>query len=333
MTCPRRDRTRPGHRSRALPGVLGLGLTLAACSSPTADAGDPAAVTGAATAAPPGGEAVVLALSVDSPFLTDLVAGAKDAADAAGVQLSVLDAQDDAAAQADQLAGAATDGTDAVVVTPVDPAAAGAAVRPLLDARIPVVAVDRAIDDTPVTSHVTSDLVDGGRQAAAAVAEAVGFQGQVLHLEGITTTTAGRERGQGFSEGLADTPGVDVVGRQSANLTRNEAFDVTTTLLQANPDVDGVFAGNDEMALGVIQALGDRAGAEVHVIGFGGTGPGVAAVAAGTMTATIAPLPRVLGAAGVEQAVAAIRGEPVERIVLVPVQRVDATNVADHVTP
>jgi ribose transport system substrate-binding protein len=328
--------TRPRHHCpRAV--ALTLALALGACSTSTAGTEDPAAATGAGAAAArgggTGGESIVLALSANRPFFTELAAGAQEAADAAGVDLTVLDAQDDAAIQADQLADAAVGGADAVVVNPVESAAAGAAVRPLLDARIPVVAVDRAVDDTPVTSYVASDNVDGGRQAAAALAEAVGFEGQVLHLEGIAATSAGRERGQGFDEGLTDHPGIAVVARQSADFARDEALDVTTTLLQANPDVVGIFAENDEMALGAVQALGDRAGTEVQVIGFDGTRPGLEAVASGTMTATIAQLPRELGAVGVEQAVAAIRGEPVEEVVPVPVQRVDATGVADFLTP
>jgi ribose transport system substrate-binding protein len=332
----RRDRTPAGHRPRTVGAALGLVLTplvITACTSPTTDAEDgPDPGTGGTEEAP-GGEVVVLALSANSPFFSELAAGAQEAADAAGVELTVLDAQDDAATQADQLADAAVGDVDAVVVNPVDSTAAGAAVEPLLATGIPVIAVDRAIDDTVVTSYVSSDNVDGGRQAAAALAEAVGFEGQVLHLEGIVATSASRERGQGFDEGLADAPGVDVVARQSANFARDEALDVTTTLLQANPDVVGIFAENDEMALGAIQALGDRAGTDVQVIGFDGTEPGLEAVAAGTMAASVAQLPRELGASGVEQAVAAIRGEPVEEVVPVPVQLVDRENVGEFLAP
>ncbi|MGF1651814.1 MAG: substrate-binding domain-containing protein [Actinomycetales bacterium] len=320
------DRRRRAPSPVATAAALAFGLVAGCTAETTAGAGATSDTDPSATGTV-GGEVVVLSLSANSPFFGELAAGAQEAADEAGVELTVLDAQDDAATQADQLADAVVGNADAVIVNPVDPTTAAAAVQPVLDAGIPLVAVDRAIDGVEVTSYVGSDNVDGGRQAAAALAESVGFEGQVIHLEGITVTSASRERGQGFDEGLADTPGVDLVARQTADFARDEALDVTTTLLHANPDVVGIFAENDEMALGAIQALGDRAGTEVRVVGFGGTEPGLEAIAAGTMTSTIAQQPRELGAAGVVQAVAAVRGRPVQEVVPVPVRRVDHDDV------
>jgi len=104
---------------------------------------------------------------------------------------------------------------------------------------------------------------------------------------------------------------------------------VATNLLQSNPDVTGIFAENDEMALGVIQALGDRAGDDVSVVGFDGTEDGLAAIEAGTMTATIAQQPAELGKQAVEVLEQILAGETVEENIPVPVTTVNADNVGE----
>ncbi|WP_253904194.1 substrate-binding domain-containing protein [Arthrobacter sp. Br18] len=220
-----------------------------------------------------------LALStLNNPFFVELRDGAEEAAEAAGIDLEVVDAQNDSATQTNQLATAATSGTDAVLINPVDSDAAAASVAPLIEADIPVVAVDRAVNGAEVQSLVSSDNIAGGRQAADELAAAMGEAGQVIVLQGVAGTSASRDRGAGFGEGLAAYPDIEVVAMQTANFDRAEALNVATNLLQANPDVTGIFAENDEMALGAIQALGDRAGSEVSVVGFDGTEAGLAAI-------------------------------------------------------
>ena len=110
-------------------------------------------------------------------------------------------------------------------------------------------------------------------------------------LQGTAGTSASRERGQGFAEGLKAYPGIKVVAQQPADFDRTKGLDVMTNLLQAHPDVDGVFAENDEMALGAIKALGSKAGKSVAVVGFDGTPDGLKAVEAGTLYASVAQQP------------------------------------------
>lgn len=274
------------------------------------------------------GQTVTLAVStLNNPFFLQLRDGAQQAAEQAGMELEVVDAQNDSAAQANQLANAATQDVDAVLVNPVDSAAAGQAVQPLLEDDVPVIAVDRAVEGAKVASTVASDNVDGGRQAADAVNEALGGSGQIIHLQGVPGTSASRDRGKGFTEGLQQYDGIDVVAQQPANFDRAEALDVTTNLLQANPNVKAIFAENDEMALGAIQALGDRAGKDVQVIGFDGTPEGLKAVRNGTMYATVAQQPEQLGRVAFEQAMTAIDGGNPSPMVPVAVELVTQDNV------
>ena len=114
-------------------------------------------------------------------------------------------------------------------------------------------------------------------------------------------------------------------------LDRAQALDVATNLLQANSDVTGIFAENDEMALGAIQALGDRAGTDVKVVGFDGTEDALAAIQAGTMTATIAQQPSELGKRSVELMAQLLAGETVESNVPVPVTTVTEENAEEFI--
>ena len=189
--------------------------------------------------------------------------------------------------------------------------------------------MDRSVEGKEVNTTVASDNVAGGRQAAEALAEAIGEQGKVIVLQGVAGTSASRDRGQGFEEGIADFPDIEVVAMQPANFDRAQGLDVATNLLQSNPDVTGIFAENDEMALGAIQALGDRAGDEVFVVGFDGTDDGLSAIEEGTLHATIAQQPAELGRVGVEQALAVIAGEDVEPEQSVEVVTVTVDNVGD----
>ncbi|WP_104132731.1 substrate-binding domain-containing protein [Cryobacterium sp. M91] len=276
------------------------------------------------------GDKMVLAIStLNNPFFVELRDGAEAAAAEAGVELSIVDAQNDSATQANQLATAASSGAQAVIINPVDSDAAASAVGDLITAGIPVIGVDRTVTGVDLASLVASDNVAGGRQAADELAKAMGEAGTVIHLQGVAGTSASRERGAGFEEGMLAYPGITVVATQTANFDRAAALDVTTNLLQSNPGVTGLFAENDEMALGAIQALGAKAGTEVFVVGFDGTADGLAAIEAGTLVATIAQQPAELGKLAIEFAVKAIKGETIETTVPVEVVSVTKTNVGD----
>ena len=255
--------------------------------------------------------------------------GAQEKADELGVTLNVQDASDDAATQANQLNNAVTTGAGVVIVNPTDSDAVVPSVEALNQADIPVVAVDRSSNGGEVASFVASDNVAGGAQAAAALAEAIGGEGEILMLQGIAGSSASRDRGQGFEEEIAKHEGISIVAKQTANFDRGEGLDVATNLLQAHPNVKAIFAENDEMALGAIEALGARAGEDVIVVGFDGTNDGLAAVEDGRMLATVAQQPEELGAKAVEEAAKLLRGEDAETEVPVEVVTVKLDNVAD----
>lgn len=304
------------RKALAITSVAALSFTAVACNRGESSEGS--------------GDSVTLALSTQTnPFFVELRDGAQAKADELGIELDIQDASDDAATQTDQLRNAETSGADVVIVNPTDSDAVGSAVQSLNNADIPVIAVDRSSNSGEVASFVASDNVAGGKQAAEALAAAIGEEGEILVLQGIAGSSASRDRGQGFEEGIAAFPNIKVVGKQTANFDRTEGLNVTTNLLQANPNIKAIFAENDEMALGAIEALGARAGEEVKVFGFDGTADGLAAVEDGKLEGTIAQQPDELGARAVEQAAAILDGETPEEEVPVEVVTVTNENVAE----
>ncbi len=313
-------------------GALTVAAMLATSIAACGRGGDSESAASGESGNATGGESVALLVStLNNPFFVDLRDGAVDEATAQGVTLRVSDAQNDSATQANQAQNAQSQGVKAVIINPVDSDAAASSVQTLIGASIPVISVDRAVTGVDVSAHVASDNIAGGKQAADAIAEALGDAGSVLVLEGEPGTTAARDRGQGFTEGLAQHPGITVVATQTANFDRTEGLDVATNLLQAHPDVQAIFAQNDEMALGAIQALGDRAGTDVLVFGFDGTGDGLKAIQDGTMLGTIAQQPKELGKIAVQTAVTIIRGEAPDSEISVPVETVSKDNVASFI--
>jgi ribose transport system permease protein len=272
---------------------------------------------------------VGLSLStLNNPFFVQIKSGAQAEAKKLGVDLTVTDAQNDASQQANQLQNFTSEGLGSIIVNPVDSDAAGPSVRGANKAGIPVVGVDRAVNKANTAALVASDNIEGGKLAAKALAEKLGGQGKIIILQGQAGTSASRERGAGFAEGLKAYPGIQVLAKQPADFDRTKGLDVMANLLQAHPDVQGVFAENDEMALGAIKALGSKAGTSVQVVGFDGEPDGLAAVKAGTLYASVAQQPTQLGRIAVDNALRAAEGKKVEQTVKVPVKVVTKETVA-----
>ena len=273
-------------------------------------------------------KSITFALSTQAnSFMVQMREGAQKKADELGLTINFQDASDDSATQANQLANAAASNTGVVILNPTDSDAMATAVKQLTDANIPVVAVDRAVNNANIASYIASDNETGGKQAAKALSEAINGEGEILVLQGKTGSSASRERGKGFEEGLKDNPNIKVVAKQTAEFERVKGLDVTTNLLQAHPNVKAIFAENDEMALGAIEALGDKAGKDVIVVGFDGVEDALKAIKEGTMYASIAQQPADMAAQAVVEASKLLKGEAATKEMQVDVVTVTKDNV------
>ncbi len=288
---------------------LCMALMLAACGGDKQPAADQKA-----------GEEMVVGFSVstlNNPFFVTLSDGVDAKAEELGVEVKTLAAQDDPAKQADDIADLIQQKVDVLLINPVDSAAIVNSVEAANAAGIPVVMLDRSSDGGETVSFVASDNVKGGEMAAQYIIDELGEGVVVCELEGIPGASATRERGEGF-HALADSK-LDVVVKQNADFDRTKGLTVTENILQANPEIQAIFAHNDEMALGAIEAA-KSAGKEIFIVGFDGTDDGVAAVEDGTMAATIAQQPKLMGEEGLEIAVKAAKGEEVDEHVGVDLQ-------------
>ena len=276
-----------------------------------------------------GGARIGLSVStLNNPFFVTLRDGAQSAADEAGAELIVSDAQNDTAQQQDDIQNFVTQQVNVILVNPVDSDAVVPAIEAANQANIPVIALDRGASGGELATTIASDNVQGGNLAGEELIRLVG-SGSVAQLEGTPGADPARDRGQGFQDAIDAQSAVEVVASQSANFDRAEGLNVAENILQANPDIAGIFAQNDEMALGAVQALGDSAGDDVKVVGFDATEDGLSAIQDGTMNATVAQQPAEIGSLGVENAISVINGESVEENIPVEVQLVTPENVSE----
>lgn len=278
-------------------------------------------------------EAPVFGLSVstlNNPFFVTLRDGAQAAADEMGAELVVVDSQDDPSREASNIQDLIQRGVDALLINPTDSDAVVPSVQRANDAGIPVFTIDRGANGGEVVSHIASDNVAGGEMAAEYLIEAIGGSGQVVELQGIPGTSAARDRGEGFNNVVGANDDVEVIARQTANFNRTEGLNVFQNILQAETNIDGVFAHNDGMVLGAIQAAESAGRADdIVFVGFDAIADAVQAIQDGRLAATVAQQPARIGGLGVETALSHMQGESVEDFIPVPLALVTSENASE----
>ncbi|MBP7688564.1 MAG: substrate-binding domain-containing protein, partial [Thermoflexales bacterium] len=232
------------------------------------------------------------------------------------VKLIVVDAQDDSAKMTAGIEDLISKKVNALLINPTDADAVVPSVQKANAANIPVFTVDRGAAGGTVVSHIASDNVAGGMMAAEFLCKTIGGKGNVVELQGIAGTSAARDRGQGFNDYMkASCAGATIVAAQTADFNRAKGLSVFENILQAQPDIVGVFAHNDEMILGAIQAADAAQRAGITFVGFDAVDDAVKAVQDGKLAATVAQQPAVMGQLALEAAVKFLNGDTVEAAV------------------
>jgi len=257
--------------------------------------------------------------TLNNPFFVTLSEGAKANAKEQGAEMSIVDAQDDASKQASDVEDLIQQGVDLILINPVDSSAVGSAVESANAAGIPVITVDRSAESGEVVSHIASDNVAGGELAGQYLLELVGEGAKVAMLEGVAGSSAARDRGEGFLNAVERK--VDLVSSLTANFDRGEGLTVMENMLQANPEIQAVFAQNDEMALGALEAI-QATGKDIKVIGFDATDDALAKIKEGKLAASVAQKPEEIGKAAIETAISYLNGDTVEEFVPVDLELV-----------
>lgn len=257
--------------------------------------------------------------TLNNPFFVTMKDSAQKEADKLGYELIVLDSQDNPAKELANVQDLTVRGTKLILINPTDSDAVGNSILMANKANIPVITLDRAANKGTVVSHVASDNRMGGEMAADFIASQVGENAKVIQLEGISGTSAARERGEGFNTG-AKAHKFNILASQPADFDRTKGLNVMQNLLTAHPDVQAVFAQNDEMALGAMRAIQTSGNNPVLVVGFDGTTDGIKVVKSGKMGATIAQRPDQIGIVGVQIAEKVLKGEKVAATVPVELE-------------
>lgn len=257
--------------------------------------------------------------TLNNPFFVALRDGATAAANKAGADLIVLDAQNRADKQIGDIEDLITRKVSVILINPTDSDAVVGAIQKANAAKIPVITVDRSANGGMIAYHIASDNIAGGKMAGEYIKKMLGGKGNLVELVGVPGTSAARDRGAGFNSVVKATPGFKIVASQPADFDRAKGLTVMENILQAQPDIAAVFAHNDEMALGAVQAI-KGSNRKIMVVGFDATDDALAAVKAGTMAATVQQQPEEIGRLGVVRALYIVRtGKVPAKTINVPV--------------
>ncbi|MBK5201188.1 MAG: D-ribose ABC transporter substrate-binding protein [Spirochaetaceae bacterium] len=248
--------------------------------------------------------------TLNNPFFVTVVDGAKSEALKQGYELTVVDAGDDVVKQINDIDDLVSKGAKVIIINPVNSDAVAPAVKSAKESGVKVISVDRAVNGESVSCSIASDNVMGAKLAGEYMVSKIGEGSEVAELQGVLGASATIDRGEGFHE-VADTK-LDIVASQSANFNRAEGLSVMENIYQAHPGIKGVFAHNDEMALGAVQAL-LGVSSDIVIIGFDATADALDAIADGKLAATVAQQPQLMGERAVQTAVKLINGETVPK--------------------
>ena len=255
--------------------------------------------------------------TLNNPFFVTLTEGAKKAASEKNVERGVVDAGDDAAKQTSDIEDLVSRNVGVLIVNPVDSDAVAPAVKSAMSQGIKVIAVDRGVNGVDVDCQIASDNVAGARMATEYLMELVGEGAKVAELQGVPGASATIDRGEGFHQ-VADKS-LQVAASQTANFNRAEGMTVMENILQSDGAIKGVFAHNDEMALGAVEAVA-ASGKDIKIVGFDATDDAQKAVKDGKMAATVAQKPDKMGETAIETAVKIMAGETADKSIPVEVE-------------
>src|SRR5512136_2541146 len=289
---------------RVISAVTLLMMVLSACAAPTTPAAptaapaqptaapaQPTAAPAQPTTAPQAGGKKLIAIitaSLDNPFFVTMAETAKKHAEELGYDTFVASHNDDANTQSNLIETAISKGAVAIIL---DNAGADASIEPIKKAKaagIPTFLVDREINSTgDAVSQIVSNNFQGATLGAQQFVTLLGEKGNYVELTGKESDTNAGIRSKGYHSIIDKYPDMKMVAQQSANWSQTEAFQKMETILQAHPDIKGVIAGNDTMAVGAAAALKAAKRSDVIVVGFDGSDDAINGIKDGSIKATV----------------------------------------------
>jgi ribose transport system substrate-binding protein len=291
------------------------------------------AITGAAAgqqAFAQGKTTVGLAVAnLQADFFNQIKESVEKSGQEKGVGVVTVDAKGDAATQVSQIQDLLTRQVKALIYIPAGATAAGVPVKAAKDAGVPVVAVDRNPPDAPGDTFIATDSVGAAHTLGDYVCKVTGGKGKVAIIQGQLGTTPELDRDKGFSEALANCPGLQVVAKQASNMwMQDEGFSIAQDMLQRHPDITVFFGRADALALGAAQAVKvANVDHKVWVVGFDGDRAGLEAVKNGVLDATMTQQTQRMGRLALQSGLDLIAGKSVPKEQLQPATLTTKDNV------
>ena len=282
--------------------------------------------------APPEGKGRLFAVSfmtLNNPFFVDLGEGIRQAVEAHGDRLLVLDAKFDALKQKNDISDVLQQEPAAIFINPVNWEGVRATLMEAQRRKVPIVVVDTQVaDDSLVLTQVASDNVAAGRLACEALGKAKPAAKVAILHHSVAKSCI--DRVQGFKEAMAQFPEMTLLDTQEGKGSREGALPVMRDLLGRFPELDAVFPINDPSALGALSAIESAGKArQISVVTVDGSADGIAAVQAGRLLATSAQFPKEIGRVAAEKAYDHLAGKAVEKSVAIEVKVITKENASD----
>lgn len=246
------------------------------------------------TAAPK--KIAVIVSTLNNPWFVVLAETAAAKARDLGYEAKIFDSQNNTALEADHFENAISSGFNAILFNPTDADGSIVNVSKAKAADIPVFCMDREINSNKsATSQILSDSYSGCIALGKYFVKQLHKKGKYVEILGLVGDNNTWARSKGFHSVVDHYPGLKMVAQQSADFDRNKAMEVLESILQANPDIDAVFCGNDAMAMGAYQALYAAGKANhVQVFGFDGADDVLKSIKEGKIKATGMQYPKVM---------------------------------------
>jgi ribose transport system substrate-binding protein len=246
-----------------------------------------------------------------------------------GFKLNIVAGEWDIGRQISQIEDFVTQRMDAIIVCPVDSRGIGKGIKAANAAGIPVFTADIAALEGEVVCHIASDNIAGGKLAGEYLAKLLNGKGQIAIIDQpIVTSTL--DRVQGFREVIAQYPDIEIVKDVNGDGLRDRAMQAAADVLQAHPDLEGIFAINDDSALGALDAVEDFNRNEVIIVGYDGTPEARDAILHDrALKADVVQYPRQIGEQTIAMIVKHFSGEKVPAVLPVAVGIIDRTSLQE----
>jgi ribose transport system substrate-binding protein len=277
--------------------------------------------------------AVVIS-TLNNPWFVFLAETAAAQARKLGYEAKIFDSQNNTSLESDHFENIIVAGFDAILFNPTDANGSVANVLRAKTAGVPVFCMDREVNSKDgATSQILSDSYSGAVAIATCFTKTLKRKGNYVELLGLVGDNNTWARSKGFHSVVDNYPGLKMVAQQSADFDRNKAMEVMESILQAHPDIDGVFCGNDAMAMGAYQAVAAAGkAAKIKVFGFDGAEDIIGFISAGKVTATGMQFPKVMAETAAQFADEYIKGKrDFPSRIPVAVELVTPENVQDYI--